>query len=170
VRKTTLAQLPARCDVAHRPGVLLQWNVEAQQQFAGAGFSGVAVEFGKAHFQIGHLHAICFRHLFQRVYALAFGFDLPQFFMAHDHGVERSELFKGELVLPQLAETDVRLQHHLASGGLEFATEDFHQGGLAATIGTDQAVVVAVVEFDGNVLKQGFCPELDRKVGSGDHG
>ncbi|MCY1405548.1 hypothetical protein D9M71_207880 [compost metagenome] len=89
--------------------------------------------------------------------------------MAHDHGVDHAEVFVGELVLAQLAEAHVRLEHHLAGGGFEFTTENLHEGRLAAAVGTDQAVAVAVAELDGNVLEQRLGAELHGDVGGRDH-
>ncbi|MND96006.1 hypothetical protein D3C80_882780 [compost metagenome] len=89
--------------------------------------------------------------------------------MTHDHGVDHGEFFVGELVLAQLSEAHVGLQHHLAAGRLQITAEDLHESRLAAAIGADQAVAVAVAEFDGNVLEQRLGAELHGDIGGGDH-
>ncbi len=90
--------------------------------------------------------------------------------MAHDHRVDHVEFFVGELILAQLAQAQVRLEHHLAGGRFQIATEDLHEGRLAAAIGADQAVAVATAEFDGNVFEQRLGTELHGDVGGGDQG
>ena len=83
-------------------------------------------------------------------------------------GINHVEFFVGELILAQLTQTHIGLQHHLAGRWFQIPAENFHKGRLAAAIGSDQAVTVAVVEFDGNVLEQGLGPELHGDVGGGD--
>jgi hypothetical protein len=99
---------------------------------------------------------------------IALGLDLPQLFVTHDHGVDHGEFFVGELVLAQFTQAYVRLEHDLAAGRLEVAAEDFHEGRLAATVGADQTVAVAAVEFDRNVFEQRLGAELHGDVSCGD--
>jgi len=148
--------------------MLFQGNTQAQQQLAGAGFGGVAVHLGELGFQLGHGHAVFFAHFRQRVDAVAFGLDLPQLLVAHDHGVEHGEFFVGELVLAQFTQAHIRLQHDLAAGRVEVATEDFHEGRLAATVGTDQTIAVAGAELDRDVLEERLGAELHGDVSCGD--
>ncbi|MNN41380.1 hypothetical protein D3C81_1554970 [compost metagenome] len=89
--------------------------------------------------------------------------------MAHDHGVDHVEFFVGELVLAQLAQAGIGIEHHLAAGGFQIAAEDLHERRLAATVGADQAVAVAVAELDGNVLEQRLGAELHGDVSGGNH-
>ncbi|RMU70218.1 hypothetical protein ALP23_05335, partial [Pseudomonas syringae pv. apii] len=162
------AQLPARRDFAHRTVVLFDADTQAQQQFTGAGFGGITVHFRKLGFQLGNGHAVVFTHFRQRIDAVALGLDLPQLFVTHDHGVEHGELFIGELILAQLTQTHVRLQHHLPTRRLEVATEDFHERGLAAAVRANQAVTVTGAKLDRDILEQGFGAELHRDVSCGD--
>ncbi|MCY1414277.1 hypothetical protein D9M71_297240 [compost metagenome] len=144
--------------------MLFQGNTQAQQQFAGTGFGGVAIHFGEFGFQLGHGHAVCFAHFRQRIDAIALGLDLPQLFVTHDHGVDHGEFFVGELVLAQFTQAHVRFQHDLAAGRLEVTAENLHEGRLAATVGADQAVTVATVELDRNVFEERLGAELHRDV------
>ncbi|RMQ07034.1 hypothetical protein ALQ09_05660 [Pseudomonas viridiflava] len=162
------AQLPAGRHFAHRAVVLLDADTQAQQQFAGTGLGSVAVHFRKLGFQLCHGHAVVFAHFRQRVDAVALGLDLPQLFMTHDHGVEHREFFVGELILAQLTQSYVRLQHHLTARRLKVATEDFHEGGFAAAVRANQAVTVTGAKLDRDVLEQGFGAELHRDVSCGD--
>ena len=90
--------------------------------------------------------------------------------MPHDDGVQHRVLFKGKLVLAQLAEAVVRAEHHLPAAGRKLTAEDLHEGGFAAAIGADQAIAVAVAEFHGDVFKQRLGTELHGDVGGRDQG
>ncbi len=150
--------------------MLIERDAEAEQQLAGARFRGVAVELGELHLQLGDSHAVFFAHFRQRVDAVALGLHLPQLGVAHDHRVDHAEIFIGELILAQLAQTHVGLEHHLAGRWLQLATEDLHEGRLAAAVGADETVAVAAAEFDGDVFEQRLGTELHGDVGGGDQG
>ena len=148
--------------------MLLQRDAQAEQQLAGAGLGGVAVELGELDFQLGHRHAICLAHFRQGVDAVALGLHRPEFLVAHDHRIDDAEVLVGELVLAQLAQAHVGFQHDLAGARLQVVAEDLHEGRLAATVGADQAVAVAVAELDGNVLEQRLGAELHGDIRGGD--
>ena len=90
--------------------------------------------------------------------------------MAHQHHVEDAHVFVGELVLLQVGHALVLVLRDIAGGRLQRAAEDLHEGRLAGTVGTDQAVAVAFAELDVDVLEQGFGPELHGDVGGDKHG
>ena len=150
--------------------MLLQRNTQAEQQFTRARFGGVAVHFRELTFQFADFHPVFFAHFRQRVDAVALGLDLPQLLVTHDHGIDHAELFVSKLVLAQLTQAHVLLQHDLAAGRLQLAAEDLHEGRLAAAVGADQAVAVAVAKFDGDVFEQRLGAKLHGDVGGGDHG
>ena len=150
--------------------MLLYRDFQPQQQFAGTRFGGITIVFGEFGFEFGGVHVVVVACLGVRVDRVALGHGLPHFFMAHQHDVEHAQVFERELVLPQLAQAGVRLERDVAGGRFEVATDDFHEGRLAATIRADQAVAVAFTEFDRDVLEQGFGAELDSEVSGRDHG
>ena len=84
------------------------------------------------------------------------------------HHIQHATVFIGELVLAQLAQAPVLVQHHLARGLHQIAAQYLHEGGLAAVC-ADQTIAVAVAEFDGHVLEQGLGPELHGDVCGGKH-
>src|SRR5690606_5652387 len=55
----------------------------------------------------------------------------------------------------------------VAGAGLQVTAQDLHEGGLAAAVGADQAITVAVTELDGNVLEQRLGAELHGDVVGG---
>ncbi len=88
--------------------------------------------------------------------------------MPHQHDVEHAELFETELILAKLAQPLAAVEDDIARGRLEIAAQDLHERRLAATVGADQAVAIAVAELDRDVLEQGLGAELHRDVGRGE--
>src|SRR5690606_14153877 len=84
-------KFPAGCDFAHRAVVRFTGNTGAQLQFAGTGFSGVAIQLGKFAFQVGGAHVIVFGCFRVGVNGITLLLDHPQFFVAHQHGVDHGE-------------------------------------------------------------------------------
>ncbi len=107
-------------------------------------------------------------HLGQAVDTVALLLDLPQFGVAHDHRIDHRVLLEGELVLAQLADALVGGDGHIAGAGCQAAVEDLHEGGLAAAVGADQAIAVAVTELDGDILEQWLGAKLHGDVCCGD--
>ena len=163
------AQLPAGRDVAHRAAVLLGRNADAQQQFTGTCLGGVAVVFGVLGLQVGGLHVVVVRGFRVGVDGVALLCGGPHFGVAHHHHVQHAHVFIGELVLAQLTEAHARFQHHVASARLQIAAQDLHEGRLAAAVGADQAIAIALAKLDRDVLEQGLGPELHGDVGGGKH-
>jgi hypothetical protein len=95
---------------------------------------------------------------------------VPHLDMALHHDVQHALVFVGELVLVELAEPQARLQHDFAGALLQLAAENLHEGGLAAAVGPDQAITVAVGELHRHLLEQRFGAELDGDVRGGKHG
>ena len=87
---------------------------------------------------------------------------------AHDH-VEHALVLVAELVLIQLAEPHARLQHDVAGARLEIAAQHLHERGFARAVRADQAIAVAVGEFDRDLLEERLGAELNGDVGSGEH-
>ena len=164
------AELPAWRHFAHQTHVLFDRNAEAHEEFASAGFAGVAVEFGEMRFEFGGEHAVFFGHLGFGVELVARVLHLPEFLVPHDHGVDDREFLERKLVLTQLAESLIRPHRHVTVGGLELPGQDFHQRRFAAAVGANQAIAMAVAKFNRDVFEQGFGTKLDGEVGSGQHG
>jgi hypothetical protein len=164
------AQLPARSDVAHRAAVLIDRHAHAEQQLTGTCLRSIAVIFREFRFQIGRLHVIVVGRFRIRIDRVALRHRGPHLGVAHHDDVEHAHLFERELILAQFAETFVRIEHDVAAARFEIAAEDFHEGRLAATVGADEAVAVAVAELDGDVFEQRLRAELHRDIGGGKHG
>ncbi len=163
------AQLPAGCDPAHGAVVLVDRNADTEQQFARAGLGGVTVVFGKARFQVSRAHIVVVGGFRVRVDRVALRHRLPHLGVPHHHHVQHAHFLVAELVLLELAQTHVGLEHHGAARGLQIAAEDLHEGRLAAAVRADQAVAVAFAELDGDVFEQGLGPELHGDIGGRQH-
>ena len=79
---------------------------------------------------------------------------------------------RADVALYSAVDERLTQQGHIARDAkeLQLAAEDLHEGGFAAAVGTDQAVAVAVAEFDGHVFEQRLGAKLHGDVGGGDHG
>ena len=84
--------------------------------------------------------------------------------MAHNDRIQHAELFKRKLILAQLTDTLIRVEGDVAQRRLKIAAEDLHKGGLAATVGANQAVTIAAAKFDGNIFEQRLTAELHGDV------
>jgi len=164
------AQLPARRHRAHRAVVLLGRYPQAQQQLAGACLRRVSAQFGEVRLQVCRPDVILLAGVRVRVYAVALVFGFPKFRVPHQHDVEHPLLFEFELVLAELAQALALVNGDVAVGRLEIAAQDFHQRRLAAAIGADQAIAVAVAKFDRHVFEERLGAELDCEICSGEHG
>ena len=162
-------QFPARCHFAHRAVVQFTGNAGSQQQFAGTGFRGVAVQFCEFAFQLGGAHVIVFGGFRVGVNGITLLLDRPQLFVAHHHGVEHGEFFVGELVLVQFTQALVGRQAHVTGGWFQGTVQNLHEGGFATAVGTDQAVTVAITEFNGNIFKQRLGTKLHGDISGREH-
>ena len=145
-------------------------DADALQQLAGARLGRVAVLLGERRFELRGADVVLLGGVGIRVDRVLVLLDLPHFAVAHQHDVEHAHVLVGELVLLELAQPLVRIERDVAAGRLEIAAENPDQRRLAAAVGADQPVPVAVAELDVDVLEQGLRPELDRDVGGGEHG
>ncbi len=89
--------------------------------------------------------------------------------MALHHDINDALVLVAELILVQLAHAQAGLQGDLANTLLQLAAQDFHQRGLAATVGPDQAITVAVRELDSDAFKERLCTKLNRNVRGNQH-
>ena len=89
--------------------------------------------------------------------------------MAHDHCINDAEFFVSELILIQFAQTFIGVQRYVARRWLQLTGKDFHEGGLTAPIGANQAIAVAFAEFDGDVFKQWLNAKLHGDIRGCDH-
>ena len=84
--------------------------------------------------------------------------------VAHDHRVQHRVIIVQALVLLQHRHPLFGRQGHAAGGGLQLAGENFDKGGLARSVGADDAVAVAGGELQVHPGKQHRGAELHGKV------
>ena len=144
--------------------MLLDGNLQPKQQFARTRLGRVAVVLGEMSLKIGRQHVIvvaCLRICVDRV---TLGHGIPHFRVAHQDHIEHAEILESELILTQFAHASSGFERDVARGGFKIAADDFHQGRFARPIGANQAIAVAIPEFDTDVLEQRLRSELDGEV------
>ncbi len=77
-------------------------------------------------------------------------------------------ILESELILAQLAHALAGVNADIAGSRLQIAAQNFHESGFAGTVGADQAITVAIAEFDRDIFEQGLGPELHSDVSCGD--
>ena len=77
---------------------------------------------------------------------------------------EPKEAGRRQHELTQLADARVGIGRDVAHGRLQFAGQDLHEGRLAGTVRTYEAITVVVAEHHGDVLEKGFRAELNRQI------
>ena len=164
------AQLPARRDFAHRSVVQRRIDAGIGEDRTGARFRIIAAVLGELRFELGGAHVVIVGGLGIRIDRVALLHRAPHLDMTLHHHVEHALVLVAELVLVQLAQAQAGLQHDLAGTRLELAAEDFHERRLAAAVGADQAIAIAIGELDGDVFEQRLGAELNGDVGGGEHG
>ena len=163
------AELPPRCDVAHRTLMERRGDAKPQQQLAGARLGGVAAELREMRFEVGGAKVVFLRRIGVGIDRVALRLRGPQLLVAHEDDIEHPLILVGKLVLLQLAEPLVGIGGDVAAGGFEVVAEHFHQRRFPAAVGADEAIAVAVAELDGDVFEQGPRPELHREIGGREH-
>ena len=161
------AQFETRRDFAHRAGVAGEGNTHPQQQLAGARLGSVAIEFSEARLQFSRVHIVSFGRVGVGVNGVFFMHHLPHFVVTHHHHIDHALVFIRELILAQPCHAFVRVERDVAAARFKHPGQNFHESGFAAAVGADQAIAVAVAEFDGNVFEQGLSPVMDGDIGSG---
>jgi hypothetical protein len=101
--------------------------------------------------------------------AVALLHRLPHFDVALHDDIEDALVLVAELILAELAQAHPGLEHDLPGALLQLAAEHFHEGRLAAAVGADQAVTIAVGKFYGDLFEKRLCTELNRNIGSREH-
>ena len=142
------------------------WNQAAK---AGLVLGGVSAHLCKLVLEFGHLDAVFVGEVFLGVELVALLHHFPHGGVAHEHRVEHGVFVKLEVVLAQHGEAFARAHLHGALVRFEFARDGFQQRGLAGAVGTDDAVDVAAVELEVDVLVQYALAELYGQVGKGYH-
>ena len=164
------AQFEAGGYLAHQDVVLRLVDARVDQGCSRAGCGRVAVVLGDLRLQLCGPEVVIVGRVRVGVDAVALVNRAPELDVPLQHDVEDALVLVTELVLAELAHAQPGLQHHVTRTRLQFAAQDLHERGLAASIRPDEAIAVAVHELDRDVLEQGLRIELDRKIGRGEHG
>ncbi len=125
---------------------------------------GIAIQLGEVRFKFGGMHVVCFAGVrigIDRVALLPSPATTPR---APSLRCRSRENLRKRTDPDAICHALAGVHAYIAGGWLEIAPEYFHEGGLAAAVGADQAVTIAVAEFDRNIFEQGSCPKLHGDV------
>ena len=96
--------------------------------------------------------------------------DFIQPGVAHNHRIQHRIGIIGKVILLEHGDPLGFGDDDLPGGRLQIPAENPQEGGLACTVGADDAVAVAVGEFQIHIFKEGIAPELKAYVGNSNHG
>ena len=144
-------------------------DAQALENTGGVGLGFPAAHFREFGFQVGGAQAVLVGEVGLFVDGVLFLHDVIQVLVAHDDGVHDGVLVVGVLVLLQNGNTLFGVDMDGAVGGLQLAGEDAQEGGLAGTVGADDAVAVAGQELQVHVLEQPLAAKLHAEIVDSDH-
>ena len=117
------------------------------QQAACFGICIPAVQISKFRFQLCGTVAVLFRKGILGIQGIFFLHDFIQTGIALNDGIQNGKAVKGKVVLTQDRHTQLGIQFYGAGRGLQIAGQHTQKGGLAGTVGTDDAIAVAFGKF-----------------------
>ena len=144
-------------------------DAQTLQQTGSIGFCLPAPQFGKFRFQVGSPQAILVGEVGLFVDGILFLHHFVQMLVAHDDGVQDGVFVVGVLVLLQNGYPLVRVNGDAAGGGVQISGENPQEGGLAGTVGADDAVAVAGQELQIHMLEQPLTAKLHTEVANCNH-
>src|SRR3569832_1687117 len=130
----------------------------------------VTAHLAEPGLQFGGVQVVLLARLRVHINGVLFLHHPPHLGVALHHHVEYALVLVAELVLTQPGHAFARIERDVAGGWFQFASQDLHEGRLAAAVGADQAIAVAIAELDVDVLEQWLGGELQGDAGSGEHG
>ena len=149
---------------AHHLVVLWLFHAQVLQQLGSLTLGLPSVHLGEGHLQFGGFHTVFFSHLRLGIQRLAVFHVLPQRLVALHHGIHHRELIELEVVLAQHRQAFARSQFHASLVRFQFSADGFQQSRFAGTIGTDDAIDVAVGELHVNVFVEHALAKLNGQI------
>ena len=149
--------------------MILNGNAQPLEHPGSIGLRLPAAQLGKLRLQLCRQDAVLVGEVLffvERILLLA---DVIELLVAHNHGVQHGIGVVLELILLQNGHPNPGLHVHVTVGGLDGAGENLQQGGLARTVGTDDAVAVAGVELQIGVFEQHAAAVLYAEIGYCNH-
>ena len=149
--------------------VQLGADAKALEDAAGVALGLPAPQLGILLLQLAGQHAVLVGHLLLGVQGLFLLADVIEALVAHDDRVHDVVGVIGVLVLLQHGHAGVGQNGHLAAGGVQVAGQNFQEGGLAGTVGADDAIAVAPQKLQVHMGEQGGAAVAEAQVGDSDH-
>ena len=155
----------AQGTVKHFCGV----QTQTFEQLACLGVGIPAVHLSKLGLELSGTVAVLLGEGVVGVDLVLFLHDLIQTRIALDDGVQNGEIVVREVVLLEHGHARTGFDGNIARRRVQLARQDFQEGGLACAVCADDAVAVALGEFDVDFFEQRFSAEVQADVGYGNH-
>ena len=160
-----------------QPGVnaghllIVQLCADAQtlQQTGSVRLGFPAPQFRKLRLQVRRPQAVLIGEVRLFVDGVLFLHDVVQVLVAHDDGVHDGVVIVGVLVLLQNGDPLGGVDLNGAGGRIQLPGEDAQEGGLARTVGADNAIAVAGQKLQIHMLEQPLPTELHTQIADCDH-
>ena len=146
--------LLAAVHLAHELVLHVKADAQAGEDHLGVALGVPSVQLRELALQHAGALAVRIGKVLLRVELVLFLHDLIQALVAHDDRLEHLVLVKLKVILLEHGHALARRDDDLAGGGLQIAGEHLEEGGLARTVGADDAVAVAGCELDVDVFEQ----------------
>ena len=154
------AHLQGRVQLGHLLIVVFLADAQAVQQLGRIGLGIPAVQLRKLRLQLTGTDAVLIAEIRLGIDGILLVHNVHQVLVAHDDSAQHLILVIGIMVLLQYGHALTRGNVDGALGWLNIATQELQEGGLAGTVGTDNAIAVARRELDGYVLKEDALAKL----------
>ena len=163
------ADLEVVLDLLHLLLVEACRDAKAVEHLGSLALGFPAAHLGELALKLGGADAVLLAEVRLRVDLITLLHDAVELVIAHDDGLEDTVLVEGEVVLPEDRHPLARRDDDLSAVGLDLSREDLHEGRLARTVGTDDAIAVAGRELYVDVLEEDLGSVRKRNVAGCDH-
>ena len=144
-------------------------QTQTVEQLAGFGLGVPAAHLGELGFKLRRLVAVLLGERVLHVERVLLAHDSEQALVAAENGVENGFVVEREVVLLEYAHARLGRDGYRAGGRVEVARQDAQEGGLARAVRADNAVAVALREFQVYVLEQRLAAEVQTQFANIDH-
>ena len=151
-------------ELCHLHGVLILGNAQPVQQAGSLGFGIPAVHLRKLSLQLGSLHAVLIGEVRLGVKGILLVHDFHQTLVAHHDSAQHFKIIIGIVVLLEHRQALTRSNFNIAPGGLNLTGQELQEGGLACSIGADDAVTVARSKLQVHILIKHTLAKLQTHI------
>ena len=148
----------------HHLIVLFLLHAQVLQQLGSIALSVPSVHLGEGHLQFGGQITVLLGHFRLGIEGFAVLHVLPEGLVTLHHGVHHRERIIFEVVLTQDRETLTWSQFYRSLVGFQFTADGFQERRFTRTVGTDDAVDVAIGKLDVDVFVKDAFAKLNGEI------